>query len=162
MASFMDHFGDKVASVTRIILVAAIVIVAALIISNPSRQDSMNPFTVGRANAEGIVSAPGYIALTSPTGQNFYIIDSKKQVICVYSILGGQLRLVAARKFDYDTKIWDDSVNLAKYNPKLIPWDNGDGIFRDPPLNEPDALSAKTYAEAFQKAWEEIFKGPKK
>ena len=162
MASFMDNLGDKVARVTRIILVAAIVIVAALIITNPGRQDSMNPFTVGRANAEGIAAAPGYIALTVAKGQNFYIIDTGAQVICVYTINGGQLRLVAARKFDFDTKIWDASVNLQKYGQKLIPFDNGQGIFSRPPPGQPDALSAETYSKAFQHAWEDNVFGPKK
>jgi hypothetical protein len=153
--AMLDNFGDKIVRVTRTILISAIVIVAALIISSPNQSNSINPLSVRSANAAGICSAPGYLALTTESDQNFYIIDTKKQVICVYTINGGQLLLTAARKFDYDCKIWDDSLDLTKYNPGCRPWNKGDGIFRDPPKDQPNALCAKTYAEAFQKAWED-------
>ena len=85
MAFFTDNLGDKVARVTRVILVTAIVIVAALLITNPGRPGSLNPFFVGRANADAVCAAPGYIALTTRATETdrFYIIDTLKQVICV-------------------------------------------------------------------------------
>lgn len=160
MAFFTDNFGDRVARVTRVILVAAIVIVAALLITSPGRPASLNPFVVGRANADAVSAAPGYIALTTRATENdrFYIIDTNKQVICVYNIQSGQLRLVAARKFDFDSKIWDASVDLTQLsgNPNLKSFENGDGIFRDPPPppGDQNANCAKNYSEAWQKQWE--------
>jgi hypothetical protein len=94
--------------------------------------------TMSRAQAQGICASPGYLMTTlgATNADRFYLMDTNKQVICVYSVDGDKLRLVAARKVDYDSDIWDASVPL-----KGIKVEGGNGVSRD---------EAKAYLDEFK------------
>src|SRR5688500_8052090 len=57
--------------------------------------------------ANPVSAATSYLSFTVRLGANskFYITDTNRKVICVYSLAGEKLRLVSARKIDHDTKI---------------------------------------------------------
>jgi hypothetical protein len=137
-------FLDKTARIVRFILIAAIGFFIILLIAAPQKFE--NPLVVRNAFGEGGVSAaPGYIALNcnGSTSSRFYLIDTNKQVICVYSLNGAKLRLVSARKFDFDAKIVDSSLQGQDAKGRgLKPIEGGNGIDRD---------IAKDYSEAIQK-----------
>lgn len=103
---------DKLAKVARVILLIAITVVLTLIVIGPRSTGLPNPLSVPRAQAEGICAAPGYLLLTTKVGgaSKFYVVDSTRQVFCVYETNGDQLRLVGARKFDKDAEIFDASI----------------------------------------------------
>ena len=142
---------EKLAKFFRFGLLAAIVAVTTLIIAGPEHHGILNPFRVAKVNAEGgIFAAPGYIALTTFSGNNdrFYIIDTSKKppVICAYTVDGAKLRLVSAREFDADSDIIDGSMTLTLPNglsQKGI--EGGNGV---------DVNTAKAYGEAQNKLLE--------
>src|SRR5438067_7224050 len=99
---------DKLAKIARVVLLGAIVVVLGLIIMSP-RDSGLNPMTLRRAQAEGtICAAPGYLMLTMAIGaaSKLYINDTNKQVLCVYEVTGDKLRLMSARKYDFDSAIF--------------------------------------------------------
>jgi hypothetical protein len=59
--------------------------------------------------ATPVAAAPSYLSFTTKNNGNahFYITDTNRKVICVYSLIGDQLRLVSARRFDDDSRIVD-------------------------------------------------------
>jgi hypothetical protein len=126
---------SRAARWTRFTLLAAIAAVLGLIVTTPRNE---YPLTMSRAQANAISAAPGFLltSLTAGNANQFYIVDTTKQIICVYNVTGDQLRLEAARKFDYDTEIWDSSVAAKGIRIE----GNTNGIGRD---------DAKAY-------WEEI------
>ena len=140
--------GDKLAKIARVVLLTAIAAVLALIIIRPQNSGPPNPFSVGRAQAEGICAAPGYLLLTAKSGTaaKFYLCDTSKQVFCVYETQGEKVRLISARKFDEDVKIFDASINTqtAKSFEGKRP-----GITR---------AEAKIYADAISQAKEKAEK----
>jgi hypothetical protein len=145
MTATPQSFGDKLARWTRLGLIAGIAIVAGLLMTNP-HSTSLNPFVVNRANAEGgIAAAPGYLVLTVNVGaaSRFYIIDTTKKVVCIYDVVGDKLRLVSARRFDFDGDIFDGSIGVTKFARGI---EGGNGI---------DRKEAKEYGEAINKMWEE-------
>ena len=149
MAS-MTEWGDCACRVSRYLLLTGIAVVAALLITAPpSQRLAANPLRMSTANAAGgVCSAPNYLALTTTGGTDkFYIIDTNKKVICVYRIQTAAIRLVAARKFDEDEKIWDASLPLM--NGKSL--DGSDGATRD---------QAKKFADDMQKLIEQGKKKP--
>ena len=132
---------DSASRVTRFLLLAGIAVFAALIIASPDTRNAVNPMRVGNAQANGgICSAPNYLALTAGAGDNdkFYVIDTNKKVICIYRIQTASIRLVCARKFDEDEKVWDPSIPLLKNRPL----EGADGVTR---------ADAKDYADSLQK-----------
>ncbi len=139
--------GDKLAGIARFILVGAIAVIASLIALGPQRHGVENPISVRSAQAAGggggIAAAPGYLLLTTGVGQTdkLVLVDNNNQVICIYTLHGSKLRLVVARKFDYDSQIFDASVNI----PGIRPFEGTDGIDRD---------TAKTYSEKLKELWE--------
>src|ERR1043165_8007290 len=107
---------EPLAKLARVILLGAIVVVLGLIIMSP-RDSAFNPMTVRRAQAEGtICAAPGYLMLTMAIGaaSKLYLNDTNQKVLCVYEVTGDKLRLVGARKYDYDTTIFDGSIPAPK------------------------------------------------
>jgi len=121
---------DGASRVARLLLLAGIAVVAALIVASPDTRNAVNPMRVGDAQANGgICSAPNYLALTAGAGDNdkFYVIDTNKKVICLYRIETDKIRLTGARKFDKDELIWDSSLPL--FNGK--PLEGGGGATRD-------------------------------
>ena len=62
--------------------------------------------------ATPVSAAPSFLSFTAKVGGNskFYITDTNRKVICVYSLTNDQLRLVSARKFDHDSRIRDGSI----------------------------------------------------
>ncbi|HEY3322151.1 MAG TPA: hypothetical protein VGP72_16920 [Planctomycetota bacterium] len=62
--------------------------------------------------ATPVAAAPSYISCTVKAASNskFFLTDTTKQVICVYSLQGDQVRLVSARAFDHDRRLVDASV----------------------------------------------------
>jgi len=145
MTNEPESFGDKLARFTRVVLIGAVVVVAVLLITNPPQ--SANPFSIGRAQADGLCASPGYLVLTANLGgaSKFYIIDANKQVICVYDMVGDKLRLVSARKFDFDSDIFDGSLQVGAVRGI----EGGNGITRG---------EAKMYSEGLKKMWEEATK----
>ena len=134
---------DKLARISRVILLGAIAVVLGLIVMSP-RDSAFNPMMLRRAQAEGsICAAPGYLMLTMAIGANskLYLNDTNKQVLCVYEVTGDKLRLVSARKYDYDNAIFDGSIPAGTANK---PIEGGNGITRD---------EAKNYGEAIQKSF---------
>lgn len=128
-------FLERAARWTRFVIVAAIAVVLGLIVTTPRNEV---PLTMSRAQAEGIGAAPGYLVTTlgANAAEKFYLIDTNNKVICVYSVNGDKLRLVAARKFDIDSDIWDASTPL-----KGIVVEGGNGVSRN---------QAKNYLEEFK------------
>jgi len=100
---------DRIAKFVRMGLVAGIVAVAAMIFVD-LRKDPSSGVYLKSAHAD-IAAAPDFIALTAAADQNskFYLVDTTKQVICVYQLVGEKIRLVAARDFSQDTDIVDTS-----------------------------------------------------
>jgi hypothetical protein len=140
--------GDKLAKIARVVLLTAIAAVLALIIFRPQNSGPPNPFSVGRAQAEGICAAPGYLLLTIKQGSaaKFYICDTEKKVFCVYETIGDKIRLVSARKFDEDVRIFDASISVNNLH-------SPEG--RRPGLTRADA---KIYADAISQAKEKAEK----
>jgi hypothetical protein len=62
--------------------------------------------------ATPVSAAPSFLSFTAKVSGNgkFYITDTNRKVICVYSLTNDQLRLVSARKFDHDSRIRDGSI----------------------------------------------------
>jgi hypothetical protein len=62
--------------------------------------------------ATPVSAAPSFLSFTAKVGGNgkFFITDTNRKVICVYSLTNDQLRLVSARKFDHDSRIRDGSI----------------------------------------------------
>jgi hypothetical protein len=147
MTATPQSLGDKLARVTRLVLLGGIAIIAALLVTSPRPLE--NPFAISRAQAEGIAAAPGYLSMTVTVGNQskFYIIDSNKKVICVYDIVGDKARLVSARKFDFDSDIFDGSLAVQPKFARGI--EGGSGI---------DRKEAKEYSEAIAKMWEDAKK----
>ncbi len=106
-------FLNRAAHWTRFTLIAAIAVVMGLILTTPRNE---YPLTMSRAQANAIGAAPGYLLTSLPqgTGTQFYLVDTTKQIICVYNITGDKLRLEAARKFDTDSDIKDTSISVGK------------------------------------------------
>jgi len=149
MRSFLS-IADRASGIARFVLLAGIAVVAALILSNPDTRNAANPLRVSTAQANGgICSAPNYLALTAGAGNEdkFYVIDTNKKVICIYRIETAQIRLVCARKFDEDEKVWDPSLPLLR-NRAL---EGADGVTRN---------DAKDYADQLQKFLESGKKKP--
>jgi len=59
-----------------------------------------------------VSAATSYLSFTVRLGTNnkFYITDTNRKVICVYTLAGEKLRLVSARNIDNDSKIVDGSI----------------------------------------------------
>lgn len=144
MTATPESFGDKLARLTRLALLGGIAVVAALLLTSPRPLE--NPFAISRAQAEGIAAAPGYLSMTVTAGNQakFYVIDSNKKVVCVYDIVGDKVRLVSARKFDFDSDIFDGSIPVQPKFGRGI--EGGSGI---------DRKEAKEYSEAIKKLWDD-------
>ena len=143
MANESKKVAEKLAYMTRVVLIGMIIVVATLMITNFSQ--SSNPFSINRANAEGgICATPGYLTLTSDLGRasKFFIIDTNRQVICVYNMIGDKLRLVSARKFDFDSDIFDGSLPMGTAAHGI---EGGNGVTR---------TEARIYSEGLKKLWE--------
>jgi len=147
MGSVSVSLGDKMAKIARVVLLAAIAVVLALIVISPKILMNSNPMSIGKAHAEGSISAaPGYLMLTMATGANskLYVNDSNKQVICIYEVTGDKLRLVSARKYDFDSTIFDMSIPMGGKVPE-----GGNGLNRE---------GAKAYGETIKKGFEDFQK----
>jgi len=139
--AFMTGFAQRATTVCRFLLLTGIAVVAALILTaSPQQRAAVNPLQIGPASAAGgICAAPNYLSMTTMNGNNkFYVIDTNRKVICVYRIQASAIRLVAARKFDADERIWDSSLPLMNNKPL----EGSDGATRD---------QASKYADDVQK-----------
>jgi hypothetical protein len=147
----MASFGDKLASVTRFVLVAGIAVVGALILAGPERGGISNPLLMQRAQADGgIAAAPGYLLLSvNAAGARFFIVDKNKEVICSYTMTGEKLRLQSVRKFDYDSEIFAGDLPAGKETQGI---EGGNGI---------DRAEAKEYADAIKKLRDDFEKKKK-
>ena len=130
---------EHLASWTRFLLLAAIAVVLGLILTSPEY-----PLVMSRAHAEGLSAAPGFIctSIAATNSERFYLVDTNKQVICIYSVTNDQLRLQSARKFDFDANIPDGSHQITVGNKALKLEGNANGLSRD---------EAKDYGEAVVK-----------
>jgi hypothetical protein len=100
-----ESFLEKSAYVARYMIVAVFAIAMAA-----AWRGSVSPDKVYAATP--VAAAPGFVSFTAKiTGNSkFYLTDTNKRVICVYSLTNDQLRLVSARKFDQDSRIKDGSI----------------------------------------------------
>jgi hypothetical protein len=138
-------------------MLAVAVMVALILLEVPWRGEQR--FRVRSAYAD-FGAAPGVIAISLGGGggtagggesgaagggggaaSRFYIIDTAKNVICVYTITGEKVRLINARKYDYDTDILDASLDVAG----IRSFEGGNGLSR---------VEAKAYAEGLKKLME--------
>ncbi|MBI3828520.1 MAG: hypothetical protein HY291_03330 [Planctomycetes bacterium] len=147
MEANLASMGERWARRVRMALVACIALLAVLIFASArDGRGTLNPFDVRPANAELISAAPGYLALSASIGNevNFYLLDSTKQVICVYQMVGDKIRLVAARDWSRDTDIPDSSLNVvsADGRQQLKAFEGGTGL---------DRKDADAYADAVKK-----------
>jgi hypothetical protein len=80
--------------------------------------------------ATPVAAAPSYLSFTTKIHKDahFYITDTNRHVICVYTMLGDQLRLVSARRFDDDSRIVDATLKA----PVAL---EGPGATRDDVIN---------------------------
>ncbi len=131
---------------TRFALLAGIAIILGVIVTTPRNE---YPLQMSRAQAAGIAAAPGYLmtSLNATTADRFFLVDTNKQVICVYQVSGDQLRLIAARKFDIDSDILDGSFPM-----KGVKLEGGNGLSRE---------EAKSYLDEFKLLVEKIENGKK-
>ena len=95
---------EKLAIVSRYLLVA---LFAAALASGWFGASSDRAFAAAPVGA-----APSCLSCTMKAAGNskLYITDTNKKVICVYSLNGESLRLVSARKYDFDSRIVDGSM----------------------------------------------------
>jgi hypothetical protein len=146
MTDVKPTWGDRLATYTRATLLTAIAVIVALLIVGKRNGGMDYPLTMDMAQANGIAATPGYLALNTSAGSVFYIIDTNKQVICTYKTNGGELRLVSARKFDYDGDIPDGSLAIPVPGGRTIKaLDGSDGL---------DRATAKEYSEGLKKMME--------
>jgi hypothetical protein len=78
-----------------------------------------------RAHASSpVAAAPSVISFTAKINRDskFYITDTSRKIICVYSLVGDKLRLVSARKYNHDSQILDSNL------PGAITIEGGNGI----------------------------------
>lgn len=125
-------FSERLAKWTRVALLAAIAVVLGLILTTPRDELSGYPRFMTRAQAEGIAANPGYVLTSVGVGNadKFYLVDTNKQVICVYGVTNDQLRLQAARKFDYDCDIPDGHMQVQA-GAKQLKLEGGNGLNRE-------------------------------
>jgi hypothetical protein len=149
MTDDKKSLGDRLAFTARMLILTGIGVLAILIATTPNA----NPLSVKHAQAEGgVAAAPGYLVLTT-NGSNaarFYLVNSAKQTICVYTLNGGELRLVAARKFDYDSQIFDASIQVDLPSGMRMKAPEGTDGF--------DRTQAKAYAEGLKAMWDKAQK----
>ena len=145
--------GERSALVVRRILLVVVAVLLALLVF-AKREGGGPPALMGAANANLISAAPGYIALSAPQAAgNFYIIDSNKQVICVYQTDGEKIRLVSAREFSQDMEIVDSSQPMPTPSGKPVGIEgNGTGVTR---------AEAQFYAESLKKWLDDLEKNKK-
>lgn len=146
---------ERITQAARFALLTAISVIAALILTAPRTETGLgNPFMMRPAMAEGaggagggISAAPGYLMLTIGINgtDKFYIVDTNKQTICVYSVLGDKLRLVSARKFDFDSEIPEGSLRATGDDGRSYVLEAGNGFNRE---------EAKTYSKYVKQAIE--------
>lgn len=146
---------EKFALGVRYVLVAAIAVLAVLILKDARSARDINPLNVPSAQAGIVSAAPGYLVMSQAVTLNdkFYLIDTTKQVICVYHMNGDKIRLGAARDFSSDTEIVDSSVDVMTATGKRIEsFEGGTGI---------SVTEAAEYAEGLKKLLEEAEKTKK-
>ncbi len=147
MEAQRPSFLTRIAKPIRNLLLVAVVVMAVLLVASNRDGSAVHPFSIPEANAELISAAPGYLTLTVPAaGGNFYIIDSTRQIICVYQLDGEKIRLVSARDFNRDTDIVDSSIRVMGANNRPILIEGGNGI---------DAQTAAIYADGLKKWMDE-------
>lgn len=117
-------FLGRAARWMRFALLTAIAVLLGLIVTTPRNQV---PLSMSRAQANAVAAAPGFLltTLTATNGSQFFLVDTVKQVICVYNVTGDKLRLEGARKFDTDSDILDGSF------PSHPAIEGGNGLARD-------------------------------
>lgn len=138
----------KLAKFARYLLLFGIGGVLVLIVAAArGGHGSLNPVRVGSVNADMISAAPGCLVMTTTigTGTNFYLIDTIKQVICVYQMDGDKIRLVSAREYKPDVEIVDSSLDVGN----IKSFEGGNGV---------DRQTAEAYGEGLKKVLEQYEK----
>lgn len=146
--------GETWALAARYLLLAGIVLAGGLLFAKMREQNGTGrsglPKLLTPAQAEAVSAAPGYLMFTTDVGgqRKFYLFDSNKKVVCVYSLTGDALRLVAAREVSYDQQIVDTSMAVRALDGSVIRSpEGGTGITRE---------TARKYAEGQQKLLKEL------
>lgn len=143
---------ERFALGVRYVLVAAIAVLAVLILKDARSARDVNPLRVSDAQAGIVSAAPGYLVMSQSVtvADKFYIIDTTKQVICVYHMNGDKIRLGAARDFSNDTEIVDSSVSVITAAGKRVDsFEGGSGV---------SVTEAAEYAEGLKKLLEDAEK----
>jgi len=148
--------GERWAKRVRWLLMLAIAFMIVLLLVD-GRSGPASRFAVRSAYAEPVAAAPGFIALTLPgDGKDlrFYIIDTTKRVVCVYTLVGDKVRLVSAREYDRDMDIFDASFQVATKDGKSVinTFEGTQGV---------DRQTAAAYADGLQKLLDDASKRPK-
>jgi len=97
---------EQIAGFVRymIIIVAAVALLSEFSGEHGARVHAATP----------VAAAPSYISFTAKANatNKFYITDTDKTTICVYTLETDKLRLVSVRKFDADSKIMDGTIKI--------------------------------------------------
>jgi|GEM_PF-1729042 len=143
-ASSPASLNERLAKIARMALIAIIAVIAGMLIAGRN-----NPFNSKPAHANNIAAAPGYLmlTLTPSAASTLYVTDTNKQVICGYSLTGDKLRLTSARKYDFDSDVFDGSIDAPK------PLEGGNGLNR---------AETEVYSKSIKEIFEKQTVKPKK
>ena len=162
--------GERWAKRVRHVLMLTIAAMVVLLLFGAPRGSSSR-LAIRSAYAEAVGAAPSMLALILPGGGGlaggtdtggggggggglrFYIVDTGKQVVCVYGLNGDKIRLVSAREYSRDMDILDASLDVpastAKGPMQIKSFEGTQGI---------DRTTADLYATGLQKLLEEAEK----
>lgn len=123
--------GSRWAARVRYALMAAIGVMVVLSLAQ-CWLPGTSRLAIRSAYGQAMGAAPSFLALMLPSGGGgggfgdvggaaggggvgnlkFYLIDTTKQVICVYDLRGDKIRLVSAREYSRDMDIADASLDV--------------------------------------------------
>ena len=150
------HRGRRWALRVRYALMAAIAVMVVLLLFQGPRSGSPR-YVLNSAYAESVAAAPGFLAVMLPGGGGdvggggagggvgglrFYLVDTTKQVVCVYTMVGDRIRLVSAREYSRDMDIVDASLTVpTKGGAQIRSFEGTQGI---------DRATAEAYADGLR------------
>jgi hypothetical protein len=112
-------WAERLSLAARYLIVAALAMILSLLLFGAKNDHALASSPVG--------AVPSMISFTAKVGTDskFYVTDTARKIICVYSLSGDKLRLVSARKYDIDQQILDSSL------PVGITIEGGNGATRE-------------------------------
>lgn len=145
----MADSGSVSARRLRAVLAGAVALMLAAVLYK-APWNGGDQYVMKSAYGSNLGASPGFLAMTLPDvgntaqGVKVYIVDTAKQVICVYAFRNEKIRLVSARQFTRDMDIVDasDVVPSADGRGRISPPEGNNGFDRD---------TAAAYADGVQK-----------